>query len=208
LRGSECHVNQAARAYHNTKMPDRTGLVVGLIEEVEPVAGKRLNKCTVNIGADESITIVTNAMMIEAGKRVIVAPVGSIVGDTPIAKAQVGGVWLEGMLCDAPMVWGKGSANIPATVPDDCEPGAPPPDERPRGGPQGGAEAPAVPATAETKPLFEMKQKLSKEDKKAGAEAKKLDLAARKAARKAAEGGGAEEEDLATHAHDLSLDAE
>jgi tRNA-binding EMAP/Myf-like protein len=143
---------------------------------------------------------------------VIVAPVGSIVNGEPVKKAQVGGLASEGMLCDAPMVWGKGSANIPAKVPDDYEPGAAPPVERPRGGPGPTANsAPEVPASKE-KPLFEMKQKLSKEEKKAAAEAKKAELAAKKALRKAAgevssaaDGADTAEEVLASDAQALSL---
>lgn len=189
-----------------------TGLVVGLIVEVEPVPGKKLNRCTVDVGADEPVTIVTNAP-IEAGNRVIVAPVGSVVNGEPVKKAQVGGVASEGMLCDAPMVWGKGSANIPAKVPDEYEPGAAPPAERPRGGPGPMAEsAPEVP-TSKEKPLFEMKQKLSKEEKKAAAEAKKAELAAKKALRKAtvdasssaADDADPPEEVLASDAQALSL---
>mmetsp|Transcript_28342 Transcript_28342/g.77564 ORF Transcript_28342/g.77564 Transcript_28342/m.77564 type:complete len:182 (-) Transcript_28342:428-973(-) len=179
-----------------------TGLVVGLIVDVEPLKCEKLRKCIVDIGAEEPINIVTNASIV-AGKRVVVAPVGATVDGKPVKKAQVGGVSSEGMLCDAPLVWGKGSANIPATLPDQYQPGDEPPSERPQGGPP--SDASEVPAVRTEKPLFELKQKLSKEEKKAAAEAKKAELAAKKAARKAAQADNDAVTDATKVVQDLAL---
>lgn len=188
-------------------MTSSSGLVVGLIVDVESLPGKKLNKCTVDIGAEEPVTIVTNAP-IEAGKRVVVAPVGSIVNGEPVKKAQVGGMASEGMLCDAPMVWGKGSANVPAKVPDEYEPGAAPPAERPRGGPGPTADSAAEVPVSKEKPLFELKHKLTKEEKKAAAELRKAELAAKKASRKAAEEGSGAPDGALTTEEALASDAQ
>lgn len=99
------------------------GLEVEGIEEVQSVKGglkdlvigevltrekhenaDRLNVCTVNIGQNEPLQIVCGAPNVDAGQRVIVAPVGSKVhpleGDSfDIKKAKIRGVASFGMIC-------------------------------------------------------------------------------------------------------------
>eukprot|EP00966_Prymnesium_polylepis_P263381 6083751-Prymnesium_polylepis.1 len=102
-------------------MADTAGYKVGLVDACEALPGnkaKKLFKLSVNIGADEPVTIVTNATNVSAGCRVVVAPVGSKVNGEAVKKAAVGGQTSEGMLCDAPMLgWKGGGAGAAALVP-------------------------------------------------------------------------------------------
>ena len=114
--------------------------------------------------------------------RVAVAPVGSIVEtevgeELEIRKTAVGGVMSEGMLCDSRMLgWSGGAAGIAAQIPDAVELGLPPPSVKPRPGEPSAESAPSQPIEG----LFE--KKLSKEEKKKLAEAKRL---AKRAAKEA-----------------------
>lgn len=98
------------------------------------VAGKdKLKKLSVDVGAAEPLTIVTNAPNVAEGSRVVVATVGAVVGEETIKKASVGGVTSEGMLCSNPMLgWTGGGANTAALVPDSFAPGSTPPEKAPR----------------------------------------------------------------------------
>jgi tRNA-binding EMAP/Myf-like protein len=169
------------------------GFVVGLVAVLESVAGKdKLSKLTVDVGAAEQLTIVTNASNVSEGSRVVVAMLGTELSDgTVVKKASVGGVVSEGMLCDAPMLsWVGGGAGAAAIVPDSFAPGDAPPASRPRMDlPK--AETPAMPAV-EVKPLFE--KKLTKEEKKAAAAAKKAERAAKKAAAGGESGAAADDD--------------
>ncbi|KAL1524264.1 hypothetical protein AB1Y20_019167 [Prymnesium parvum] len=170
------------------------GCKVGLVEACEPVPGKsKLLKLSVSVGEEQPLTIVTNATNVEHGSRVVVAPIGSTVGGTVVKKAIVGGQASEGMLCDAPMLgWKGGGAGAAALVPDSFSPGDEPPKERPRGGgAEKGGEAGDFPSK-EVEPLFKMKEKLSKEEKKALAAQKKAERDAKKSA-KAEDVEGSEE---------------
>jgi len=170
------------------------GCKVGLVEACEPVPGKsKLLKLSVSVGEEQPLTIVTNATNVELGSRVVVAPIGSTVGGTVVKKAIVGGQASEGMLCDAPMLgWKGGGAGAAALVPDSFSPGDEPPKERPRGGgAEKGGEAGDFPSK-EVEPLFKMKEKLSKEEKKALAAQKKAERDAKKSA-KAEDVEGSEE---------------
>ena len=167
--------------------------VAGKIVACEKVAGKdKLSKLSVDVGSDAGgeLTIVTNAPNVEEGKFVVVATVGCEVNGEPVKKATVGGVPSEGMLCDAPMLgWKGGGAGNAALLPDDGSfaPGDAPPPERPRldkAKESGGGQ---VMPGQEAAPLFELKTKLSKEEKKAEAARKKAEREAKKAAKKAAE---------------------
>ena len=120
--------------------------------------------------------------------RVAVAPVGSGVEteageELEIKKTVVGGVMSEGMLCDSRMLgWSGGAAGIAAQIPDSVDLGLPPPSVKPRPG------EPSVESTPPSQPiegLFE--KKLSKEEKKKLAEAKRLAKRAAKEAQKAEE---------------------
>merc|ERR1712025_1384498 len=99
--------------------------------------GDKLKKLTVEIGEADPIIIVTNAKNVEEGVNVVVAQVGSIIGDpddgVKVKKASVGGIASQGMLCDFGMLgWKGGAKNVAATVPDSFEPGSRPPSTRPR----------------------------------------------------------------------------
>ena len=168
---------------------DLAGYLAGLVLECEDVRGKdKLKELKVDVGGDEPLTIVTNASNVEAGKRVVVATIGSELKDgAKVKKAMVGGVTSEGMLCDGPMLgWTGGGAGAAALLPVSFKPGEAPPKSRPRldGGGAGG-DAPAAPVAKSTGPgvdsLFE--KKLTKEEKKALQEKKKAERAAKKAAK-------------------------
>ncbi|CAM9767911.1 unnamed protein product, partial [Chrysoparadoxa australica] len=87
----------------------------------------------VDVGAEEPISIATNARC-GVGERVVVALVGATLKDgTQVKKTQVGGVLSEGMLCDSPMLgWTGGAVGIAALVSEDFPPGSTPPSSRPR----------------------------------------------------------------------------
>lgn len=122
---------EALGKYHN--------IVVGLVTEAVEVPKKSLTKLTVDIGADETITIVSNAKHLEAGIRVVCAKIGAVIGDLDndgftVTKTNVGGVNSEGVLCDCPMLnWTGGAAGAAVKLPESFQPGDSPPDERPRG---------------------------------------------------------------------------
>ena len=186
-------------------------LVVGVVLSVAPVAGKdKLRQCTVDVGAGEQLTIVTNAPNVREGTRTVVALVGTEVevdgGETiTVKKSAVGGIMSSGMLCDSIMCgWVGGGAGVAVQVPASMPPGAPAPTSKPRldGAPSTDtAAAAAAPALSDK----ELKAK-EKADRKAAAAAKK---AARKDAKVKAEGepeGEAEgEEGLATAVDGLEI---
>lgn len=151
------------------------GPVAAKVLSVEPVAGKdKLSVVVVDAGAGAELKVVTNASNVAEGALVVVAPPGSVLRDgTEVAKAVVGGVASEGMLCDAPALgWAGGGAGAAALLPaNKFAPGDTPPEKRPR---MDGKEEEEKPAAAGPKPedcLFE--KKLSKEEKKALAAAKR-----------------------------------
>ena len=121
----------------------------------------------------------------------MVATVGCEVNGEPVKKATVGGVPSEGM-CDAPMLgWKGGGAGgdklLPVTAASRRA------TRRRRSGrgstrpknPGGGQAAPGQ----EAAPLFELKTKLTKDEKKAEAARKKAEREAKKAAKKGGERG-------------------
>ena len=70
------------------------GFVVGKVLEAEAVAGKdKLKRLSVDVGAAEPLTIVTNASNVQVDTRVVVALVGTELssGET-VKKASVGAV--------------------------------------------------------------------------------------------------------------------
>ena len=158
-------------------------IVVCELLAVEAVAGKdKLKKCTVSDGEKE-FTVVSNAPNVlpeKVGKRIVVARVGAEVSgmDEPVKKANVGGVVSEGMLCDERMLWGKSAGT--AVYLDDCDVGSQPPSQKPRPKEHVSEVAPL----AKGEGLFEKKEKLSKEEKKARAKAEREARKARKAAKK------------------------
>eukprot|EP00039_Didymoeca_costata_P029787 m.26386 g.26386 ORF g.26386 m.26386 type:complete len:194 (-) comp7790_c0_seq3:33-614(-) len=186
------------------------GYVAGLVLECEDVPKKdKLKQLTVDIGKDESVTIVTNAPNVKQGYlcfllrvscyiffyflyrvRVVVATVGAQLKDgETVKKATVGGVPSEGMLCDSPMLgWVGGGAGAAALLPESYVPGSAPPTSRPRldgKGEEGedGSAPVAKPTGPGVDALFA--KKLTKEEKKALAAKKKAERAAKKAAAEA-----------------------
>lgn len=164
----------------------KVGIVLS-IEDKSASGKKPLKACSVNIGGEEPITVVTSASNVREGSRIVIAPIGAtIINDEgeelTLKKASVGGVPSEGMFCDSKMLgWGSGSAGIAAQVPDSLEPGMAPPTTKP-GAPKNDEGASAMPAV-EVKGLFE--KKLTKEQKKKLAEEKKKARKAKKEAKKA-----------------------
>lgn len=81
------------------------GLVVGhVLEKVKHPNADKLNCTKVDIGSGEPLSIVCGAANVEAGQKVVVAPVGSSVhpisGDSfVIIKAKIRGEVSEGMIC-------------------------------------------------------------------------------------------------------------
>jgi len=163
-------------------MVDTSQYKVGLVLSVENkgVAGQKpLKVCSVNIGNDdgEPITVVTNAVNVREGSRLVVAPIGStIVNDEgeeiTISKTSVGGHVSEGMFCDSRMLgWGTGSVGLAAQVPESYDVGMAPPTSKP------GVPPPASSSTSEGTPTIEVQglfeRKLTKEEKKLAAEAKR-----------------------------------
>jgi phenylalanyl-tRNA synthetase beta chain len=112
-------------------------LVVGTVLEAEPVPKKdKLTKLRVDVGGGAVVTVVTNAKYCEAGKRVVVARPGARLPglEELVARATVGGVRSEGMVCDSAMLgWAGGAAGQAVFLPESFGPGDLPPTARPRG---------------------------------------------------------------------------
>lgn len=84
-----------------TLNPTMEGIVAGLITKIEkhPNADK-LQICTVDIGKEEPITVITSAQNVFEGALVPVAVVGSTLADGTVMKAtEFRGVNSEGMFC-------------------------------------------------------------------------------------------------------------
>ena len=80
------------------------GVVIGevLTREQHPNAD-RLSKTTVNVGGDTPLEIVCGAPNIDAGQKVVVATVGTMIymedGEFKIKKSKIRGEVSEGMIC-------------------------------------------------------------------------------------------------------------
>lgn len=101
-------------------IPD--GVVVGEILERKPHPNAdRLSVCQVSIGGQDPLQIVCGAPNCDAGRRIPVATVGTVLaGDFKIKKAKLRGVESRGMLCSADEL-GMGSDHsglliLPATA--------------------------------------------------------------------------------------------
>lgn len=80
-----------------------SGVVVGYVKSKEkhPDADK-LNVCVVDVGQAEDLQIVCGAKNVDAGQKVPVAMIGSVLpGDFRIKKAKLRGVASQGMICSA-----------------------------------------------------------------------------------------------------------
>ncbi|MFT7671175.1 MAG: phenylalanyl-tRNA synthetase beta chain [Planctomycetota bacterium] len=81
--------------------PHLSAVVVGLVKtrERHPDADK-LNVCTVDVGSGEDLQIVCGAPNVDAGLKVAVATVGTVLpGDFKIKKSKIRGVASVGMIC-------------------------------------------------------------------------------------------------------------
>ncbi|MFA5408561.1 MAG: phenylalanine--tRNA ligase subunit beta, partial [Bacilli bacterium] len=93
-------ITRAGINIEGIKKIDIANLIVGYVEEkyAHPDSD-HLNVCKVNLGA-ETVQIVCGAPNVDAGQKVIVAQVGSILpGDFEIKKATIRGVDSCGMIC-------------------------------------------------------------------------------------------------------------
>jgi len=74
---------------------------VGLVETRVPHPdADKLSVCTVTVGGEESLTIVCGAPNVDAGQKVAVATVGTVLpGDFKIKKSKIRGVPSQGMIC-------------------------------------------------------------------------------------------------------------
>lgn len=105
---------------------------VGQILSMEPLKDK-LRVLTIDVGSGTELKIVTNAVNVTEGSRVVVACVGAVIDGEQVKKATVGGVASHGMLCSPPMLgWTGGGADGAALVPDSFAVGSRPPESRPR----------------------------------------------------------------------------
>lgn len=137
---------------------------------------KALRACKIRISGTDNdnyqeedvLTVVTSAPNVRIHSNVVVAVAGSSVLGSDgemidVAKATVGGVVSEGMLCDSRMLgWSGGARGIAVNLPDCCEVGSSPPSSKPR--PNGEGSGDAEKDVAPLPGLFE--KKLTKEEKK------------------------------------------
>jgi len=81
--------------------PHLSDVTVGLVKTREPHPNAdTLSVCTVDVGGDESLTIVCGAANVEAGQKVAVATIGTVLpGDFKIKKSKIRGVPSQGMIC-------------------------------------------------------------------------------------------------------------
>ncbi|MDF0727472.1 phenylalanine--tRNA ligase subunit beta [Cytobacillus sp. S13-E01] len=78
-----------------------SGVVVGhVIERVKHPDAEKLNKCLVDIGAEENVQIICGAANVDKGQKVVVAKVGAVLpGNFKIKKAKLRGEESHGMIC-------------------------------------------------------------------------------------------------------------
>ena len=153
------------------------GVITDLVELKAP-----LRACTIDVGSESPVTVVTNAKNVRTNSRVVVAMIGATVhsggAEIEIKSTMVGGTKSAGMLCDEKMLdWGT-TVGVAVQAPDSLPIGGDVPDENPNKPRNVVPEATAAAAAAEPG-LFD--KKLSKEEKKALAAQKR---AAKKAAAK------------------------
>ena len=120
---------------HTAEVQERL-VVVGLVIGSAAVPNKdKLTRLKVDVGGGKEVTVVTNARYCEVGKRLVVAlPGASLAGlEGPVARATVGGVKSEGMVCDSAMLsWSGGAAGQAVFLPESYLPGDSPPETRPK----------------------------------------------------------------------------
>ena len=154
------------------------GVITDLVELKAP-----LRACTIDVGSESPVTVVTNAKNVRTNSRVVVAMIGATVHsggeEIEIKSTMVGGTKSAGMLCDEKMLdWGT-TVGVAVQAPDSLPIGGDVPDENPNKPRNVVPEATVAAAAAAEPGLFD--KKLSKEEKKALAAQKR---AAKKAAAK------------------------
>ena len=161
--------------------------VVAHVIDVEVIKGKdNLKKCTVDIGEDDSITVVTSCPNVRKDTHTVLATVGSTISDEngdefELKRTTVGGVLSEGMLCDGKMLgWGSGSIGNCVQVPTSLKPGS-----------DALKTKPGAPTSASTT-SGAVETKSDKQLKAEAKEARKQELKAKKAARLAKKAEDAE----------------
>lgn len=166
-----------------------TNAVCGLVIAVETleklVAKKKQYLVTCDVAEENPVKVAT-LHLVDVGQLVVVARLGSLVGDAVVQSKDVGGHTTTGWLCDVTMLGWKGDSKTVATLPKTFAPGDSAPEEAPKGGVRE-LQVDALGNIIKNLELEELsaKPKLSKEDKKIAAmEAK----AAREAKKNAANG--------------------
>ncbi len=102
-----------------------TGIVVGEVLSLTPHPdAKKLNICSVNIGATKPLTIVCGAPNVKKGIRVPTAKLGAqLPGDFQIKKTTIRGAESEGMLCSAKEIGLSDNSDGLMILPVDALPG-------------------------------------------------------------------------------------
>jgi tRNA-binding EMAP/Myf-like protein len=150
-----------------------TDAVCAVIVAVEVLGGKpKTTKLSCDVGQEDMLTIVTTFKEdLAAGMRVVIAMVGSYIGEKPVAQRTVKGVVSQGELCDGVMLgWADSEGGSVARIPGfyDMEPGDSCPPDRPK----------RTKVEGEEQTIFALAEmKLTKEEKKAQKEAKKAEKA-------------------------------
>jgi len=107
--------------------PHLSDVVVGKVEtrERHPDADK-LSLCTVDVGAEEALQIVCGAPNVDAGQKVAVARVGTVLpGEFKIKKSKIRGVASAGMICSVRELELGDEHDGIWVLPDDCAIGRP-----------------------------------------------------------------------------------
>ncbi len=104
-----------------------TDVVVGKVLTCEPVPKTdHLSHCTVDVGVEESLSIVCGAPNVAVGQIVPVAIVGAVLpGDFKITKRKLRGVTSQGMICSEVELEISEEGSGIMILPDSCELGAP-----------------------------------------------------------------------------------
>lgn len=144
--------------------------VCGIVEASE-AAGKKTS-LTVDVGEAEPLKVVSPEPF-DAGTRIVVALVGSTIGDVEVTQPTI---------CTAAMLgWAGPGGTGPVTLPKAFSPGEAAPDEKPKAG-KAKAEVDAMGNVVGVEAMFVSKPKPTKEEK----EIAKLEKAAAKGDAKAA----------------------
>jgi tRNA-binding EMAP/Myf-like protein len=160
-----------------------TEAVCAIVVAIKEMGGKkklRVLTCDIGDGEGNEITVVT-PWDVTDGMRVVVAMVGSMVGDEEVKEETHGGNVSQGMLCDNDMLGWAGGGGAAARLPVTFSAGEGAPEEKPKRGVAAvdacgnalGSDVAALDLNADT--IFVEKE--TKEQKKARVAAKKAEKA-------------------------------